>query len=153
MSSPVMGSTKKPFHDGDHHNHKKKKGAGALATAYLVIYNVIMTAGYGHLWASSLKFTSWYLQHNECTGCRQRASFYTMYLTYNYWFVISTVCRVSRILPPSIMHSYSGDNRKSGLLFCSLLASSSSCACTYIWLKLLSRQNSFLFLSPLRVIF
>lgn len=46
MSAPVMGSTKKPFNDGDHHNHKKKKGAGALATAYLVIYNVIMTAGY-----------------------------------------------------------------------------------------------------------
>ncbi|MCJ8732477.1 hypothetical protein PDJAM_G00211770 [Pangasius djambal] len=46
MSASVMGSTKKTFNDGDHHNHKKKKGAGALATAYLVIYNVIMTAGW-----------------------------------------------------------------------------------------------------------
>ncbi|KAI5621248.1 very-long-chain (3R)-3-hydroxyacyl-CoA dehydratase 2, partial [Silurus asotus] len=46
MSAPVMGSTKKTFTDGEHHNHKKKKGAGALATAYLVIYNVIMTAGW-----------------------------------------------------------------------------------------------------------
>lgn len=42
MSAPAMG-TSKTAHDS---SSKKKKGPGTLATAYLVIYNVVMTAGY-----------------------------------------------------------------------------------------------------------
>uniref|UniRef100_A0A3B4DBB9 Very-long-chain (3R)-3-hydroxyacyl-CoA dehydratase n=1 Tax=Pygocentrus nattereri TaxID=42514 RepID=A0A3B4DBB9_PYGNA len=43
MSAPAMGTTKTAPNDG---SHKKKKGPGTLATAYLVIYNVVMTAGW-----------------------------------------------------------------------------------------------------------
>ena len=46
MSAPGMGSTKTAHSDV---SQKKKRGPGALATAYLVIYNVVMTAGYVHL--------------------------------------------------------------------------------------------------------
>lgn len=42
MSAPAMG-TSKTAHDS---SNKKKRGPGALAVAYLVIYNVVMTAGY-----------------------------------------------------------------------------------------------------------
>uniref|UniRef100_A0AAY4C1A3 Very-long-chain (3R)-3-hydroxyacyl-CoA dehydratase n=1 Tax=Denticeps clupeoides TaxID=299321 RepID=A0AAY4C1A3_9TELE len=43
MSAPAMGTAKAAHSEA---SHKKKKGPGALATAYLVIYNVIMTAGW-----------------------------------------------------------------------------------------------------------
>lgn len=42
MSAASTGSSKAAHSDG---TAKKKKGPGALATAYLVIYNVVMTAG------------------------------------------------------------------------------------------------------------
>lgn len=42
MSAATTGSSKGPHGDA---TAKKKKGPGALATAYLVIYNVVMTAG------------------------------------------------------------------------------------------------------------
>lgn len=45
MSAPAMGTTKTAHSDV---SQKKKRGPGALATAYLVIYNVVMTAGYVH---------------------------------------------------------------------------------------------------------
>lgn len=43
MSAPAMGTSKTAHSDVA---PKKKRGPGALATAYLVIYNVVMTAGY-----------------------------------------------------------------------------------------------------------
>uniref|UniRef100_A0A8C8JMC9 Very-long-chain (3R)-3-hydroxyacyl-CoA dehydratase n=1 Tax=Oncorhynchus tshawytscha TaxID=74940 RepID=A0A8C8JMC9_ONCTS len=43
MSAPAMGTTKTAHSDVA---PKKKRGPGALATAYLVIYNVVMTAGW-----------------------------------------------------------------------------------------------------------
>uniref|UniRef100_A0A8C2J0Q4 Very-long-chain (3R)-3-hydroxyacyl-CoA dehydratase n=1 Tax=Cyprinus carpio TaxID=7962 RepID=A0A8C2J0Q4_CYPCA len=43
MSAPAMGTSKTAHTDS---SHKKKKGPGTLATAYLVIYNVVMTAGW-----------------------------------------------------------------------------------------------------------
>ncbi|XP_054644121.1 very-long-chain (3R)-3-hydroxyacyl-CoA dehydratase 2 isoform X2 [Dunckerocampus dactyliophorus] len=43
MSAAVSGTNKAVHSDGA---PKKKKGPGALATAYLVIYNVVMTAGW-----------------------------------------------------------------------------------------------------------
>uniref|UniRef100_A0A8C5PWA9 Very-long-chain (3R)-3-hydroxyacyl-CoA dehydratase n=1 Tax=Leptobrachium leishanense TaxID=445787 RepID=A0A8C5PWA9_9ANUR len=42
MASPVSGGSKL----ADNGGHKKRRGPGALATAYLVIYNVVMTAGW-----------------------------------------------------------------------------------------------------------
>lgn len=42
MSAATTGSSKAAHGDAA---AKKKKGPGALATAYLVIYNVVMTAG------------------------------------------------------------------------------------------------------------
>ncbi|KAA0715571.1 Very-long-chain (3R)-3-hydroxyacyl-CoA dehydratase 2 [Triplophysa tibetana] len=42
MSAPAMG-TSKTAHDS---SNKKKRGPGTLAIAYLVIYNVVMTAGW-----------------------------------------------------------------------------------------------------------
>lgn len=43
MSAAAPGTSKVAHGDA---GPKKKKGPGALATAYLVIYNVVMTAGY-----------------------------------------------------------------------------------------------------------
>uniref|UniRef100_A0A672KRP5 Very-long-chain (3R)-3-hydroxyacyl-CoA dehydratase n=1 Tax=Sinocyclocheilus grahami TaxID=75366 RepID=A0A672KRP5_SINGR len=43
MSAPAMGTSKTAHTDS---SNKKKKGPGTLATAYLVIYNVVMTAGW-----------------------------------------------------------------------------------------------------------
>lgn len=43
MSAAAPGTSKAAHSDVA---PKKKKGPGALATAYLVIYNVVMTAGY-----------------------------------------------------------------------------------------------------------
>uniref|UniRef100_A0A8C5BIJ7 Very-long-chain (3R)-3-hydroxyacyl-CoA dehydratase n=1 Tax=Gadus morhua TaxID=8049 RepID=A0A8C5BIJ7_GADMO len=43
MSAPAMGPSKTMQGDAA---PKKKRGPGALATAYLVIYNVVMTAGW-----------------------------------------------------------------------------------------------------------
>lgn len=43
MSAAAPGTSKAAHGDVA---AKKKKGPGALATAYLVIYNVVMTAGY-----------------------------------------------------------------------------------------------------------
>ncbi|KAF4108860.1 very-long-chain (3R)-3-hydroxyacyl-CoA dehydratase 2 [Onychostoma macrolepis] len=43
MSAPAMGTSKTAHSDS---SNKKKKGPGTLATAYLVIYNVVMTAGW-----------------------------------------------------------------------------------------------------------
>lgn len=43
MSAAALGTSKAAHSDVA---PKKKKGPGALATAYLVIYNVVMTAGY-----------------------------------------------------------------------------------------------------------
>lgn len=43
MSAAASGTSKAAHGDA---GAKKKKGPGALATAYLVIYNVVMTAGY-----------------------------------------------------------------------------------------------------------
>ncbi len=43
MSAPAMGTSKTAHSDS---SYKKKRGPGTLATAYLVIYNVVMTAGY-----------------------------------------------------------------------------------------------------------
>lgn len=43
MSAAAPGSSKAAHGDA---SAKKKKGPGALATAYLVIYNVVMTAGW-----------------------------------------------------------------------------------------------------------
>lgn len=43
MSAAAPGTSKGAHSDA---GLKKKKGPGALATAYLVIYNVVMTAGY-----------------------------------------------------------------------------------------------------------
>lgn len=43
MSAAAQGTSKAAHGDVA---SKKKKGPGALATAYLVIYNVVMTAGY-----------------------------------------------------------------------------------------------------------
>lgn len=43
MSAAAPGTSKAAHGDVA---GKKKKGSGALATAYLVIYNVVMTAGY-----------------------------------------------------------------------------------------------------------
>uniref|UniRef100_A0A8C1H623 Very-long-chain (3R)-3-hydroxyacyl-CoA dehydratase n=1 Tax=Cyprinus carpio carpio TaxID=630221 RepID=A0A8C1H623_CYPCA len=43
MSAPAMGTSKTAHTDS---SHKKKKGPGTLAIAYLVIYNVVMTAGW-----------------------------------------------------------------------------------------------------------
>lgn len=43
MSAAASGTSKAAHGDA---GLKKKKGPGALATAYLVIYNVVMTAGY-----------------------------------------------------------------------------------------------------------
>lgn len=42
MSAPASGTSKAAHSDVA---AKKKKGPGALATAYLVFYNVVMTAG------------------------------------------------------------------------------------------------------------
>ncbi|KAM3917876.1 very-long-chain (3R)-3-hydroxyacyl-CoA dehydratase 2 [Leptodactylus fuscus] len=42
MSSPTSGSGRSMDNGG----HRKRRGPGAFATAYLVIYNVIMTAGW-----------------------------------------------------------------------------------------------------------
>lgn len=44
MTAATAGSSKGAHNDGA--PQRKKKGPGALATAYLVIYNVVMTAGY-----------------------------------------------------------------------------------------------------------
>jgi len=44
MSAPAMGTSKTAHSDS---SNKRKKGPGTLAIAYLVIYNVVMTAGYG----------------------------------------------------------------------------------------------------------
>ncbi|KAG7253163.1 hypothetical protein CRUP_028130 [Coryphaenoides rupestris] len=44
MSAPAPGSSKPT--QADAAAPKKKRGPGALATAYLVIYNVVMTAGW-----------------------------------------------------------------------------------------------------------
>lgn len=144
MSAPVLGSTRKPFNDGDHHNHKKK-GAGALATAYLVIYNVIMTAGYEHISnPSTLKSTSWSVQHSECTGCRECASFYTTSVSLCNKL---SVHNEQKSWVWSIKPSDNGSVRKSSLLVYSVLVSTGSCVCTQM-VKLLSRQNGSLFLSP-----
>lgn len=43
MSAAASGTSKAAHGDVA---AKRKKGPGALATAYLVIYNVVMTAGY-----------------------------------------------------------------------------------------------------------
>ncbi|MBN3307426.1 very-long-chain (3R)-3-hydroxyacyl-CoA dehydratase 2 [Amia ocellicauda] len=43
MAAPAPGAGKATHNDA---SHKRKKGPGALATAYLVIYNVVMTAGW-----------------------------------------------------------------------------------------------------------
>ncbi|KAG7463899.1 hypothetical protein MATL_G00181510 [Megalops atlanticus] len=43
MAAPAMGTTRAAHNDV---SQKRKRGPGALATAYLVIYNVIMTAGW-----------------------------------------------------------------------------------------------------------
>ncbi|KAM8934609.1 very-long-chain (3R)-3-hydroxyacyl-CoA dehydratase 2-like [Pelodytes ibericus] len=43
MPSPVSGSSRSMPDNG---SQKKKRGPGALATAYLVIYNMVMTAGW-----------------------------------------------------------------------------------------------------------
>lgn len=43
MSAAALGTSKAAHSDVA---ARKKKGPGALATAYLVIYNVVMTAGY-----------------------------------------------------------------------------------------------------------
>ena len=56
-----MGTTKTAPNDG---SHKKKKGPGTLATAYLVIYNVVMTAGYEH--RHTFSFTHFLINNPQC---------------------------------------------------------------------------------------
>lgn len=50
MSAAAPGSSKAAHGDA---SAKKKKGPGALATAYLVIYNVVMTAGWAACFPSA----------------------------------------------------------------------------------------------------
>ncbi|KAJ8407131.1 hypothetical protein AAFF_G00288070 [Aldrovandia affinis] len=58
MAAPAMGTSRTAQNDV---SQRRKKGPGALATAYLVIYNVVMTAGWlviavGLVRAEALKF-------------------------------------------------------------------------------------------------
>lgn len=75
MSAAATGTSKAAHGDA---GLKKKKGPGALATAYLVIYNVVMTAGYVACFLL-LTLLSWSVSASVCCWgrrvCRTGARF------------------------------------------------------------------------------